>query len=124
MEDHLHSRFVAEYLIRNIAYSVLDYYIKLKKHRDAVYSLRSSVASVSVRFQSKEKVCENRPSKRGGRGRERKETSPLPPPVSFFGSCSIFCTVKSENPVSRSFCFVLKPHGDACYAGSLGAVLI
>ena len=61
---------------------------------------------------------------KGGRERERKETSPLPPPVSFVGSRSIFRTVKSGNPVLRSFCFVLKPHGDACYAGSLGAALI
>ena len=84
------------------------------------------VASVSVRFRSKERGksvkerAKNGLSKRAGRGgEERKETSflPLPlPPLSFFGSCLISRAAKTENPVPRSF-FTPKPKGNACYVG-------
>ena len=42
---------------------------------------------------------------------------PLPlPPLSFFGSRFISRSVKTENPLPRSF-FAPKPNGNACYAG-------
>ena len=68
------------------------------------------VASVSVRFRSKEQGtrvkdhAKNGASKRAGRGWGRKEgflPSPPPPPLSFFGSRFISCAVKTENPVPR-----------------------
>ena len=68
------------------------------------------VASVSVRFGSKERGtrvkhrAKNGLSKRAGWG------------VSFFGSCFISRAAKPENPVPRSF-FAPKPDGNACYAG-------
>ena len=88
--------------------------------------LIACVASVSVRFRSKERGtrvkdrAKNGVSKRAGRGwEERKETSflPLPlPPLSLFGSCFISRMAKTENSVPRSF-FAPKPKGNACYAG-------
>ena len=86
------------------------------------------VASVSVRFRSKErgKIVKDRAknglSKRAGRGWGRKEGNFLPspklplPPLSFFGSCLISRAAKTENPVPRSF-FTPKPKGNACYVG-------
>ena len=83
------------------------------------------VASVSVRFRSKERGtrvkdrAKNGAGKRAGRWWGRKEVSflPLPlPPLSFFGSCFISRAAKTENPVSWSF-FAPKPNGNACYAG-------
>ena len=80
------------------------------------------VASVSVRLTSKERGTRNeeRESKtarqmaqvkeRGGGGGERKET------LSFFGSRFISRSVKTENPLPRSF-FAPKPNGNTCYAG-------
>ena len=76
------------------------------------------VASVSVRFRSKQLGArvKDRESKRAGRdGEERKETFfsflPLPfPPLSFFGSRSISRAAKTENPVTRSS-FDPKPNG-------------
>ena len=59
--------------------------------------LIACVASVSVRFRSKERgtivkdCAKNGVSKRAGRGWGRKEgnASPPPSPLSFFGSCFI-----------------------------------
>ena len=92
----------------------------------------AGVASVSVRFRSKEwgtrvkdraKLAQVK--ERGGVGEERKETflpffkpsfpSP-PPPLLFFGSRFISRAGKTENPFPRSF-FAPKPNGNACYAG-------
>ena len=96
-----------------------------------MFSLRTDleklacVASVSVRFRSKERGTRVKDrakmawvKERGGGGQERKETFlPLPlPPLSFFGSCFISRAAKTENPVPRSF-FAPKPNGNACYAG-------
>ena len=71
------------------------------------------VASVSVRFRSKERGTRvkdrvtNGASKRAGRGgEERKET------LSFFGSRFISRSVKTENPLPRSF-FAPNPNGNA-----------
>ena len=58
---------------------------------DTMYRL-ACVASVSVRFRSKE------------RGTRVKD------------SCFISRAAKTENPVPRSF-FAPKPNGNACYAG-------
>ena len=82
------------------------------------------VASVSVRFRSKERGtrvkdrAKNGASNRTGRGWGRKEGNlPLPlPPLSFFGSRLISDAIKTENPLPRSR-FALKPNGNACYAG-------
>ena len=57
----------------------------------------------------KERV-KNGVSKRVGGGGEG--FIPLPP-LSFFGSCSISCLEKTENPIPRSF-FALKTNGNAC----------
>ena len=76
------------------------------------------VASVSVRFRSKE---------RGTRVKHHVKNSASnpnhtpPPSVSFFGFRSIFCAAKTENPVPRAF-FAPKPNGNACYAALLGPV--
>ena len=43
---------------------------------------------------------------------------PSPPPLSFFGSRFISRSVKTENPLPRSF-FAPKPKGNACYEGYL-----
>ena len=51
------------------------------------------VASVSVRFQSKQR-------KEGNKPREKWGDQDLPP-LSFFGSCSNFCTAKTESTVPR-----------------------
>ena len=83
------------------------------------------VASVSVRFRSKERGtrvkdrAKNGASKRPGRGWAiGLDPLPLPSPLfHFFGSRFISRTAKTENPVPRSF-FAPKPNGNACYAGS------
>ena len=79
------------------------------------------IASISVWLQSEERGmrvkdrAKNGASKRaGGGGDGKKGFLPLPP-LSFFGSCSISRSVKTKNPVPRSF-FALKPNGNACYA--------
>ena len=80
---------------------------------NTLYTIRviACVASVSVRFRSKERGtrvkdrAKNGVSKRAGRG--------------FFGSCFISRAAKTENPVPRSF-FAPKPNGNACYAGYKG----
>ena len=91
------------------------------------------VASVSVRFRSKEwgtrvkdraKLAQVK--ERGGVGEERKENflpflkpsfpSPPPPPLLVFGSRFISRAGKTENPFPRSF-LAPKPNGNACYAG-------
>ena len=79
------------------------------------------VASVSVRFRSKERGTrvkdreKNSASKRAGRG-WATGLDPLPL-FHFFGPRFISRTAKTENPVPRSF-FAPKPNGNACYAGS------
>ena len=87
--------------------------------------LIACVASVSVRFRSKERGtrvkdrAKNGVSKRAGRGGEERNGNflPLPlPTLSLFGSCFISRAAKTENPVPRSF-FAPKPKGNACYAG-------
>ena len=73
------------------------------------------VASVSVRFRSKE---------RGTRVKHRAKNSasnpnhPPSPSVSFFGSRFISRAAKTENSVNvpRAY-FAPKPNGNACYAG-------
>ena len=81
------------------------------------------VASVSVRFRSKERgtrfkdCAKNGVSTRAGRGWGKKEGNACrQTPLSFFGSCFISRTAKTENPVPLSF-FAPKPSGNACYAG-------
>ena len=82
------------------------------------------VASVSVRFRSKERGtrvkdrAKNGSSKRAGRGRGSFLPSPPPTPLSFFGFCFISRAAKTVNPVSRSF-FAPKPNGNTCYAGNI-----
>ena len=78
--------------------------------------LITCVASVSVRFRSKERGtrvkdrAKNGASKRAGRGGEERKKTSLPlPPLSFFGSCFISRGAKTENPVPRSF-FAPKPN--------------
>ena len=72
------------------------------------------IASVSVWLQSKERgmrvtdQVKNGVSKRVGGG---EGFLPLPP-LSFFGSRSISCLAKTENPVPQSF-FALKTNGNA-----------
>ena len=66
--------------------------------------LVACVASVSVRFRSKE------------RGKRVKDRAKNGPSLSFFGSCLISRAAKTENPVPRSF-FTPKPNGNACYEG-------
>ena len=61
------------------------------------------IASVSVRFRSKE---------RGTRVKDRAKNGAS----KFFGSCFISRAAKTENPVPRSF-FAPKPNGNPCYAG-------
>ena len=79
------------------------------------------VASVSVRFRSKERGtrvkdrAKNGPSKRAGRGWGKKLPLPLLP-LSFFGSRFISRGVKTESPLPWSF-FAPKTNGNACYAG-------
>ena len=51
-------------------------------------------------------------SKRVGGGGGKKGFLPRPP-LSFFGSYSISCLAKTENPVPRSF-FARKTNGNAC----------
>ena len=68
------------------------------------------VASVSVRFRSKE---------RGTRVKDRAKNGAS----KFFGSCFISRAAKTENPVPRSF-FVPKPNGNACYAGYMLCTLV
>ena len=63
------------------------------------------VASVSVRFRSKE---------RGTRVKDRTKNGASK--RAFFGSRFISPAVKTENPVPRSF-FGPKLNGNACYAG-------
>ena len=65
------------------------------------------VASVSVRFRSKE---------RGTRVKERAKSGISKSLLSFFGSCFISRAFKTENPVPRSF-FAPRPNGNACYVG-------
>ena len=92
------------------------------------------VASVSVRFRSKEwgtrvkdraKLAQVK--ERGGVGKKGRKLSflslnlpslppPFPPPLLFFGSRFIYRAGKTENPFPRSF-FAPKPNGNACYAG-------
>ena len=76
-----------------------------QKVRSAFWFSRelACVASVSVRFRSKE---------RGTRVKDRSK-------MAFFGSCFISRAAKTENPVPRSF-FAPKPNGNACYAGYKG----
>ena len=85
-------------------------------------------ASVFVQFWSKERGtrikdrAKNGASKRAGKGWGRKEGNfplLLLPPLSFFGSRSIFRAAKTENPSPRRSLFFLapKPHVNACYAG-------
>ena len=95
-------------------------------HRNCLFApLVACVASVSVRFRSKERgtrvkdCATNGASKRVGRGGEEVSFLPLPlPPHSFFGSRFISRSVKTENPLPRSF-FPLEPNRNACYAGYL-----
>ena len=80
----------------------------LKQRNTIRIEIIACVASVSVRFRSKERGtrvkdrAKNGASKRAGRV--------------FFGSCFISRAAKTENPVPRSF-FSPKPNGKACYAG-------
>ena len=68
------------------------------------------MASVSVRFRSKERGtrvkdrAKNGASKRAGRGGEESTSFPSITPLSFFGSRFISRAVKTENPVPRFFC--------------------
>ena len=75
------------------------------------------VASVSVRFRSKERGARVKDrAKNGRRGCGRKEgLLPSLPPLSFFGSRLISSAIKTENPLPRSL-FARKPNGSACYA--------
>ena len=83
------------------------------------------VASVSLRFRSKERGArvkdraKNGASKRAGRGWAiGLDPLPLPSPLfHFFGSRFISRAAETENPVPRAF-FAPKPDGNACYAGS------
>ena len=69
------------------------------------------VASVSVRFLSKE---------------SKTARTPPPPPPSIFGSRSTFRAAKTENPVPchSSVFFPPKPQGNACYAGYIRVYLL
>ena len=80
MEDPPHSRFVAEYLIRNIAYCVLDYYTNLKKHTATLYiACVTAWQTFPCGFGAKKKRAKNRQSKRGeGEGKEGNLPSPSP----------------------------------------------
>ena len=91
--------------------------------RKTFWSLLSCIASVSVRFGSKQRGTrqtrvkdrtKNGASKRAGRGGFLPSLPP--PPLSFFGSRFISRAAKTKNPLLRSF-FAPKPHGHACYAG-------
>ena len=80
------------------------------------------VASVSVRFRSKERGTRVKDrakngavKERGGGGEERKVPLPLPP-LLFFGSRLISRAIKTETPLPRSL-FAPKANGNACYAG-------
>ena len=75
------------------------------------------VASVSVRFRSKERGARVKDrAKNGRRGCGRKEgLLPSLLPLSFFGSRLISSAIKTENPLPRSL-FAPKPNGSACYA--------
>ena len=91
-------------------WSVLTIFLKIKFYHtyiyidiymwNTLYTIRviACVASVSVRFRSKE---------RGTRVKDRAK------------NCFISCAAKTENPVPRSF-FAPKPNGNACYAGYKG----
>ena len=83
--------------------------------RKTFWSLLSCIASVSVRFGSKQRGTrqtrvkdrtKNGASKRAGRGGFLPSLPPLP----------LSRAAKTENPLLRSF-FAPKPHGHACYAG-------
>ena len=80
------------------------------------------VASVSVRFRSKQRGtrvkdrAKNGASERAGRGWGREETFPSPSPTIIFRSCFISRAAKTENPVPLSF-FTPKPNGNTRYAG-------
>ena len=86
------------------------------------------VASVSVRFRSKERGTrvkdrvKNGASKRAERGWGRKEGnlflfSPSLPSLLFFGSHGLISrAIKTETPLPRSL-FAPKANGNACYAG-------
>ena len=90
------------------------------------------VASVSVRFRSKEwgtrvkdRAKQAQVKERGGVGEERKETFlpflkpsfPFPSPSFFFGISSHFSRGQNRKSLSTVFFFAPKPKGNACYAG-------
>ena len=133
-EDNIRLKFLLFLRDTEVVQSVDFQELKQYKVQLKVLALRNHstssvacVASVSVRFRSKERGTRVKDrakmawvKERGGSGQERKETFlPLPlPPLSFFGSCFISRAAKTENPVPWSF-FAPKPNGNACYAGYL-----
>ena len=90
-----------------------------KTNNFALAVKRACVASVSVRFRSKERGTRvsQRPREKMAQVKERgvggEETLS---PLSFFASRFISRAVKTENPLPRSF-FAPKLNGNACYAG-------
>lgn len=87
---------------------VLTYFKLQTKSCSSLVSWLACVASTSgsVLFGSKERG-------RGDKDRAKNGASKRA------GNRSIFRAAKPENPVSRRFCFVQKPHGSACCASYL-----
>jgi len=82
----------------------------LRSKRFCLVSEQRKTEERGFRFRPREKWNESQKNERGGRGRGRNLSSPLPP-RSFTGP--IFHAVFD----SRSSVFAPKPHGKACYAG-------
>ena len=99
----------------------LPLYPLVPSKENGVHFCVACVASVSMRFRSKERGTrvkdrvKNDETKRAGRGWGRKVILPFPLPLLSFFWLSISRTAKTENPVPRSF-FAPKPNGNACYA--------
>ena len=80
--------------------------IKSKNSNDCFDRPLACVASISVRFRSKERGTRVKDRAKMAQGSQVKER----------GSRLISRAIKTENPLPRSL-FAPKPNGNACYAG-------